>query len=209
VLFLAAGPLAGIAGYEWRALYGLGVPVVMTTIAVAVREPWPIVHERMMIFYWWPAWMIAWPTVASWVLSGVPLGVVDWGGWLGAAALVAMFVTAGLTWALYGWARKRTDVVYTCLAVFVFASEALSVANVMLPQSSSTEPVVVLDSNQMFGLRAPYSTILVAPTSALGQASRHVVGWDTARSLAHGEPVCLTVYDGGLGWRWTSINACA
>lgn len=205
--WIAFGLLSPFFGYAYFQAFVICSVIGATIAAIVMREPWSAVHPVLSVFYWIPALLVTLQILRSWIETGMPLAMLDWGHWLAWSAGLAIFVTAVLFFAFrHRIERKWTAAATAGLSLILF-SWLSNVLNVNLPQSARMERAQVVSANTGM-VRTRAWSVTIEPVGPFSQRSNHIPGPATWRAAANGEAVCLCVYTGGLGWRWTMLVSC-
>lgn len=205
--YVVAGLAATWAGSWYFQAFAWGSVAVTTLAAVRMREYWPVVYPSLSLFYAFPALLIGYSLITPLAyFTADP--IVDWLPWLGVTSAVSVTFTAFL---VLKW-RKHIDrewaVVTTFFVVLAYVAWGLVSLNSSLPQPSPhCEQVAVVHASPG-GYRQGGPRLTITPVGPYRSESTHPVSWSALIAAERGEPVCIYVYRGALGWRWVQVGKC-
>lgn len=207
LLYAAAGILSSWFGYWYFQAFVFGSPLVATVAAISMQERWPVVHPLLSMFYFFPAILVVLKFSTSWIQTGAPLAILDWGQWLGWSALAALIISSLLVLAFRAHIDREWAVVGTTVFVLIYSVWTLGVFNQNLAQPSIRERATVVSVNPGL-VRVRAWSVTIAPIGPFTANSEHLASPETFRAADDGFPVCLFTYSGAFGWRWTVLARC-
>lgn len=205
--WIAAGLLTPFFGFWPFQIWALGSPLGATLAAFVLRERWPVVHPILGIFYTIPTLLVLLRILRSWIQTGRPLDLIDWMPWLGWSLALGVAIAAALVLGLRRHIDREWAAVGSLCVAIVLSAWTLSLLNINLPQRATYTAAAVISANPGM-VRSSAWSVTIAPAGPFRSPTEHIPGSRVWRAANEGQPICLCVYSGALGWSWASLTQC-